>query len=557
MGLSLVSVETNHTLFSVRISSSSCASVSFELEEEDLAVKRLCIFLLVLGLIFSLAGCGAEPTPPPEATATPEAEEATPEAEEATPVPTTPEGVSEEESEGDSEQPSEISMGTLTGSLEAGEEDWYTFEVTDGQALTVEFTPGEDVDSMNVQLLDPDRNRVWRELSVGPTVTKSTRQLMSSSSGGMYYIVVSAGSGEYSIELATENQDDAGSGGDAGDGVADALGVEMDQTFSGEIGDFDKEDWYTFEIADDHVLTVEFTPGEDAETLNVQLLDPDQNRIWRELSVNPTVTKSTRQLMSSSSGGMYYVQVSAGSGEYSIELATESQDDAASGGDAGDKVADALGVEMDQTFSGEIGDFDEEDWYTFEVADGQVLTVEFTPGEDAETLNVQLLDPDQNRLWRELGVGPTVAKSTRQLMSSSSGGMYYIAVSGGPGEYSIELASESQDDAASGGDAGDGVADALEVEVGQPFSGEIGDFDKEDWYAFEVSDDQVLTVDFTPGDDAETLNVELLDADQNRIWRELGVGATATASVEITEDVEGAYYVRVSGGSGNYAVEIE
>ncbi|MFP3897636.1 MAG: hypothetical protein ACLFV5_12485, partial [Anaerolineales bacterium] len=199
----------------------------------------------------------------------------------------------------------------------------------------------------------------------------------------------------------------------------------------------------------------------------------------------------------------------------------------------------------------------EEDWYTFEVADDQVLTVEFTPGEDAGELNVQLLDADQNRIWRELSVNPTVTKSTRQLMSSSSGGMYYIAVSAGQGDYSIELATESQDDAGSGGDAGDKVADALGVEVGQTFSGEIGDFDKEDWYTFEVADDQALTADFIPGDDAETLNVELLDADQNRIWRELGVGATATASVEITEDVEGAYYVRVSDGSGDYTVEIE
>ncbi|MGM0401379.1 MAG: hypothetical protein ACQEQT_08785 [Chloroflexota bacterium] len=517
--------------------------------------KRVWLVLLALGLVFGLAACDTE-TAAPEQTLPPEAT-ATPETEEATPVPTTPEGVTEEKAGGDAEQPAEVSMGTFTGSLDEGEEGWYTFEVADGQVVSVDFTPGEDAEPMNVRLLDPEEDEVWRELGVSPTVTKSTRQLMSSSSGGMYYIRISEGHGEYTVELATESQDDAGSGGDAGGKVADALEVEVGQSLSGEIGDFDEEDWYTFEVADGQAVSVDFTPGEDAEPMNVRLLDPEQDEVWRELGVSPTVTKSTRQMMSSSSGGMYYIRISEGHGEYTIELAAESQDDAGSGGDAGDKVADALEVEVDQTFSGEKGDFDQEDWYTFEVADGQAVSVDFTPGEDAESMNVQLLDSDQDRVWRELGVSPTVTKSTRQLMSSSSGGMYYIQVSEGYGEYAIELAAESQDDAGSGGDAGDKVADALEVDAGQSFSGEIGEFDQEDWYTFEVTDGQVLSVDFTPGEDAEPMNVQLLNSDQDRVWRELGVDPTVTKSVERTEDVDGTYYVQVSEGNGSYTIEIE
>ncbi|MFO7944278.1 MAG: pre-peptidase C-terminal domain-containing protein [Anaerolineales bacterium] len=272
--------------------------------------KKVWIFLLALGLVFTLAACGTKTTSPAEATATPETEEATP-------APPTESGEDEEPSS-DPEEAPEVSMGTLTGTLDEGSEDWYTFEVADGHVLSVEFTAGEDAESMNVQLLGSEQNEIWVERRIGPTVTQLTRQVMSSSSGGTYYIKVSGGHGEYSLELAAESQDDAGSGGDAGDRVADALQVEMDQTFSGEIANFDAEDWYAFEVPDGHVLNVKFTAGEDAESMNVQLLGPEQNEIWVERRIGPTVTESVE--VSEAAEGTYYIRVSDGNGSYTIDI---------------------------------------------------------------------------------------------------------------------------------------------------------------------------------------------------------------------------------------------
>ncbi|MBS3753682.1 MAG: hypothetical protein KGY46_09890, partial [Anaerolineales bacterium] len=253
-------------------------------------IKKRWRFLLALGLVFILVACGIKTTAPAKDTTTPEIEEATS-------APPTESGENEEPSSGP-ERASEVSMGTLNGTLDEGAEDWYAFEVPDGHVLNVKFTAGEDAESMNVQLLEPDQNMIWQERNMGPTVAQSTRQVMSSSSGGTYYIVVSGGYGEYTIELAAESQDDAGSGGDAGDRVADALQVEIgEQSFSGEVADFDAEDWYAFEVPDGHVLNVKFTAGEDAESMNVQLLEPDQNMIWQERNIGPTVAQSTRQVM--------------------------------------------------------------------------------------------------------------------------------------------------------------------------------------------------------------------------------------------------------------------
>jgi hypothetical protein len=197
---------------------------------------------------------------------------------------------------------------------------------------------------------------------------------------------------------------------------------------------------------------------------------------------------------------------------------------------------------------------DDEDWYKFDVPDGHVLSVAFIPGEDAEPMDAALFTPDQEEIWRKWSVGPTVTKSVSKVMSSSSGGTYYVSVAAGYGSYSIELASQSQNDAESGGDAGDKVVNALEVQTGLTFSGQIGDFDEEDWYKFTPTVGQ--TVSFTPGEDAEPMDVALFTPDQEGIWRKWGVGPTATVAFEITEVVGEGYYIQVS-GSGSYTIEIE
>ncbi|MEA3459383.1 MAG: pre-peptidase C-terminal domain-containing protein [Chloroflexota bacterium] len=398
--------------------------------------NRLWLLLVTVGLILSLAACGPKATPvPEEATPIPKPAEATPTPKPAEATPTPPEGVTEVEPNNGPAEATETSMGLSTGVLTEDDEDWYKFEVPNEHILSLSFTPGEDAEPMDVYLLDPDQHEIWSEEYVGPRVTKSVSKLMSSSSGGTYYVQVRGGYGSYTIELSSESQNDVDSGGDAGDKVADALEVKTEQTFSGQIGDFDEEDWYRFEVPNEHILSLSFTPSEDAEPMDVYLLDPDQHEIWSEEYVGPRVTKSVSKLMSSSSGGTYYVQVRGGYGSYTIELSSESQNDVDSGGDAGDKVADALEVKTEQTFSGQIGDFDEEDWYRFTPSVGQ--TISFTPSEDAESMDVYLLDPDQHEIWSEEYVGPTVTKTFE--ITEVVGEPYYIQVSFGSGSYTIEI----------------------------------------------------------------------------------------------------------------------
>ena len=278
--------------------------------------NKLWLLLVTLGIVLSLVSCGPKATQVEEATTTQEEATPTQEPVETTPTPATPEGVTEIEPNNGPTEATEISMGLSTGVLTEDDEDWYKFEVLNSHVLSVAFTPAEDAEPIDVSLFTPDQEEIWWEYSVGPTVTKSAISVMNTSSGGMYYIQVVYGSGSYSIKLSSQSQNDADSGSDAGDRVVDALEVQTGLTFSGQLGDFDKEDWYKFTLTEGQIVS--FTPGEDAEPIDVSLFTPDQEEIKWKYSVGPTVTVEFE--ITEVVGEPYYIQVRYGSGSYSIEI---------------------------------------------------------------------------------------------------------------------------------------------------------------------------------------------------------------------------------------------
>jgi len=218
-------------------------------------------------------------------------------------------------------QATEIPMGLHTGVLAEGEgEHWYKFEVPHGHILSLAFTPGEDVSgSLDIWLYNPDQKDIWSAQNVAPTVTKSGTRVMNTSSGGTYYVQVCDGPGSYSLDLSLQSQNDAGSGGDAGDALLQGLEVGIGQTISGQIGDYDEEDWYKLDVPHGHILSLAFTPSEDVPgSLDVWLYNSDQKDIWSAQNVGPTVTKLYE--MTEAVAGTHYIQISDGRGSYSLEI---------------------------------------------------------------------------------------------------------------------------------------------------------------------------------------------------------------------------------------------
>ena len=345
-----------------------------------------------------------------------------------------------------------------------------------------------------------------------------------------------------------------------GDTAADAIVLGEGFT-EGVLEQEEMDDWYVFSVNGGETFNLSFTPSNEAEGINVRILDGELDDMWTEWDVKPPVCKEFSWMTPAEFSGDYYVYVFQGNpGGYTLELSKVMQNDGISGADAGGRAPDALEITSGETVGGIIGDLDESDWYSFEVPSGSILEISFTPGYDSEGVNIRFLDTEIDDIWTEWDVYAGVTITRSMIMNSSSGGIYYINVFRGyQGTYSLTVTAVPQDDALSGDDAGDRAVHAVALETGQTISGIIGDYDIEDWYSIEVDEGQNLIFLVTPGEDGDDLDVTLCDPGQDGIHTEWDVAPGVTCELGLPDDaVAGTYYLRVfSGGTVSYLVLIE
>ena len=333
-----------------------------------------------------------------------------------------------------------LNEGVTEGELEPEEtDDWYIFSVNGGEIFNVSFTPSNEAEGINFGILDGELDDMWTEWDVKPPVCREFNYMTPAESTGDYYIHVFQGSpGGYTLELSKVMQNDGLSGADAGGRAPDALEITLGEAVGGIIGDQDESDWYSFEVPSGSILDISFTPGYDSEGANVEFLDTEIDIIWTEWDIYAGVTISRSMQMSSSSGGIYYINVFKGAnGTYSLTVTAVSQDDAGSGTDAGDRAVDAAALQTGQPARGIIGDYDEKDWYSIEVDEGQNLVFLVTPDAEGESLNAELCDPDQNVIITEWDIAPGVSCEFN-LPDDAVAGTYYLNIfKGGNGSYTL------------------------------------------------------------------------------------------------------------------------
>ena len=446
---------------------------------------------------------------------------------------------------------------TITGLVgDLDEADLFKLDIPAGTVLGLSVS-STDGSNKQAALLDTDQDELWSEYSIA-TRAKSTTLILGHEGAGDYYVSIGGDKGAYELEVTAEPQDDAGSGKDAGDKPASAIAIALGKSYSGLIGDHDAYDLYTFEAKGGDILNVTFTPAGDAEGMSVAVMDPDQYEMWAEYGVGPSSAKTFSHVLDASAGGTYYVAVIDGEGAYTLDLSAASQNDAGSGKDAGDKPATAVAIEPNASYSGQIGGSDAEDLFKFEVAEGEIIALTFAPADDAEPISVSLWDPDLSELWSEYGVGPGVEKTYTYVVGTDLGGTYYVWV-GDPEDqdrYTFEIEVSGQDDAGSGGDAGDTPGTAVDVEPDVEYSGLVGNQDTDDYYRWEPEVGQVIVI--TAGPDAEGLYAAIWDGDESGVWEEYDIMAGDTVEYEIEAiDGETPYYLQIWGKSGTYTVLIE
>ena len=453
-------------------------------------------------------------------------------------------------------QASPVSFGKVSGKLSASDKaDYFKIEVPSGKVLKLDFTPDKAGSSMSISIRNVARHEIWSLDGVPPGVTKSTELVMNTTSGGAFYIVVSRGKGHYGVNITTRSQNDAGSGEDAADKIADAMTINADRAYFGELGGLDTEDWYQFEIPPGYILNLALTPDPDAEAMNFSLRNFERSEIWYFDKVTPGVTKSKRVITNSLSGSNYYLVAYEGQGTYTFDISAVSQNDADSGADAGDKIARANKIQTGRSFSGELGGLDEEDWYQIAVPNGHILEFSFTPEADGNSMKFSLFNQERNEVWRTAEITPGVTKSGRLLMNSTSGGTYFIKAFEGGGLYRMDLHTKNQNDAGSGTDAGDRIAMALEIKTGRLLFGELGGLDEEDWYMFERQNGEKIS--FTCDKDSEAMKLALRTLENQQFGYSAELYPGMTKSFEIPPNIKPPYYIRIFDGEGQYSIRLQ
>ncbi|MGD9150467.1 MAG: hypothetical protein PVG40_09245 [Desulfobacterales bacterium] len=450
----------------------------------------------------------------------------------------------------------EISSGVLTGTLSGDDrQDYFRFELDAGDILNLDFTAGEDSELLKIALRDFKRNELWNSGETGPGVTRSTRMLMNNLSGGIYYAVVYSGIGPYKLDLFIESQNDAGSGVDAGDRITKALAITPNRSFLGEMGGFDEEDWYRFDIRPGHILKLAFGPSESSEAMKFSLRSFEHSEVWYSGVVLPGETKLKRVMMNTTSGGTYYLEAYYGDGRYGFDVFIEKQNDALSGTDAGDKMADAHKILPGRSYSGELGGYDETDWYRFDMPAGSILNMSLTSNKGSGPIQFSFRNVDGTEIWRSDEVPPDMTVSTRLMTNNTTGGIYFLEVLDGSGTYEFEILTEQQNDAGLSADAGDRITEAVKITAGRPIAGELGGLDEQDWYTF--SDREGKTILFSTAADGEPLKLSIGDVAHRKglYTAELTPGTTRT--FEVPQNVRPPYYLRVYGGSSTYSFEIQ
>ena len=188
--------------------------------------------------------------------------------------------------------------------------------------------------------------------------------------------------------LLTE-QNDAGYNIDVGDRILKALplyvGESVDQTVPGrgrkgnlDPSAGDEADWFYFSVCEGQTIEASVSSSEDYD---VEIYDSSANPVGKTYTADET--------------GNYYVKVyaneGAGAGDYTLSVTLKGQNDAGTGGDAGDSINDATHIEPG-TYTGYMGYTDQEDWYSFTVNAGEGIFVDLKILEKSD-YDIHLYDP--------------------------------------------------------------------------------------------------------------------------------------------------------------------
>ena len=257
-----------------------------------------------------------------------------------------------------------------------------------------------------------------------------------------------------SFSFATNNsQNDAGSGGDAGNNSSSA--VSLNAVNSSNIGwmddTTDPDDLYFISIPSGYIINVTLAFSNTID-FDLYLADTALNFAYDSSEFNDPLEEVSSANTNISNGGVniaIYVTAYSGYGQYTMNITFWSpnqvvQNDAGSGGDAGNLQSSALNLtSISSTYTGYVDNtLDNADLYSIFIPSGYELDVEISI---PSNLNIDLLLIDGNWTFyvdQDLGItGGNGSVTTNGTNQSSGGVMTYFGLitNSGSGNYSMSI----------------------------------------------------------------------------------------------------------------------
>jgi hypothetical protein len=411
----------------------------------------------------------------------------------------------EHEPNNDPSEAARIASGTYDDlTLCVGDEDWYRFDLERGQLvrLAIEFTHALSDLGLALYRLNADGTITYR--AGADTLTDDEYINYRTFEDGTYVARVYQSRGTvvatYDLSLSIE--------GDAC--VPDELEPNDSSLAPAEITDGTyrdltlcpgEDDWYSFDVESGQLvaLSIDFTHAESDLGLYLYRLNADGTLIYRAGS--DTLTDHETVRYRSFDAGTYvarvYLSRGASLADYDLTFAIEGDPCPADGFEPNDAAADAApiaeGLHEDLTLC--VAD---DDWYSIEVSNGQLVDLDLTFSHAASDLGIQLfrLAADGTITYRAGSDTLTGHESIRYR--SFDDGTFLIQVYRSRGTvlatYDLDVAVEGDPCVPDDFEPNDSVAEAADLAAGahDDLTLCVGDLD---WYAFEMSNGQVATIE--------------------------------------------------------------
>jgi len=438
--------------------------------------------------------------------------------------------------------------------------DYYAFVADEGDQLSASLDYDSLAANLYLRLYSPSKQSITSDESGN----SGHRELSWGLSAGTYYLRVSAASGmaDYTLGLTlvnpgyaeTEDNDSFAQANPLSAPVADWLGNAGSAGYDG-----DDYDYYSFASEDGDMLSATLSYDNAAANLYLRLYGPGESTI----SSDETGNTGLRSISWGLKAGVHYLLVRAYSGtaDYSLglTLAQPGYDET----EDNDSFAKADPATTETDWYGSVGaggyDGDLADYYTFNAAEGQVLSATLTYDNLSGNVSLRLYGPDQLTIVTDEAGSP----GTRSISWGLRAGANYLRpyAQSGFSDYhlSFSLSNPGYDEA----EDNDARAQANPMPA-LPLSnwaGSVGpgsyDGDDIDYLTFTLSADATLSfhLDY---DNSSGANLDLYlqnssgsnlasDSAGNPGSRDLNYALTA-----------GTYYLRVRAvaGNSNYLLDV-